>query len=263
MKKSLFLLLSVLTIVSCVHDEPKPQVKKDYYFKVSPTSSVQFSPGILMYDTLAQEYHFGSTLAEPHLGVFDGHWVDRFVWGHGNDPLFDGEDPDDYQVFYDWGCYPIDDYPINTWRTLTADEWYYLLMRRVNADNLFGMIRVDSVNGFFLLPDNWTDVEEIPLNKGLHKGTSFSSTSYAEKNFLISSQWEKLAEAGAIFFVGNLEAAYWTANSEWEDRAADGELKYKNIYADISPIVQPIFFVGCDCGYMLPVRLVKDFAPKK
>lgn len=256
--------MSVLAIVSCIHEDPKPQVVKDYYFKVSPTSSVQFSPGILMYDTLAQEYHFGSTLAKPHLGVFDGHWVDRFVWGHGNDPLFDGEDADDYQVFYDWGNYPIDDYPIDTWRTLTADEWNYLLLRRTHATQLCCLACVDSINGFILLPDNWTDVEDVPLVKGFVSITSWNgSDSFAEQNNLTFEQWQKLEEAGAVFlptstqYRSSIDFECWTASYEWDVV----NNRYHVVYYNINPLGGTRG--GFPCGLYYPVRLVKNFVPKK
>ena len=55
--------------------------------------------------------------------------------------------------FLDWGnLQPVqpDDKP---WRTLTADEWMYILKTRPNAANLAGEATIDGHKGLVLLPD--------------------------------------------------------------------------------------------------------------
>ena len=43
----------------------------------------------------------------------------------------------------------------NRWRTLTRNEWYFLLFRRTNADKLQGQATVNGVHGYVLFPDGF------------------------------------------------------------------------------------------------------------
>lgn len=62
----------------------------------------------------------------------------------------------DYSTFVDWGTNRIGNYAPNAWRTLTSNEWGYLLNNRPNASSLKGVAQVNGVNGLILLPDSWT-----------------------------------------------------------------------------------------------------------
>lgn len=259
MKKILFgiLCMTLAMLVSCTPEEndPKPQVVTSARFSVGAGKYVQFSPGFLCYDTLAHEYHFAkSQLQASHRGVYDGHWVDEFVWGHGEDPLFDSVDPDDYAIFNDWGYYPIDSDAPGTWRTLTQEEWGYLLRKRPKAGSLFGFAAVDDVNGYFLLPDSWQDIADIPMIKGGFTGTTLSTDVFAERNQWSASQWQVLQEHGAVFFAdkGTL-AQTWTASTTWVGDNLRG------VVIDFDPI----YFTTSTLpfGYRTTVRLVKDYQP--
>ena len=58
----------------------------------------------------------------------------------------------------DWGIYNAisngGDLP-GRWRTLTKDEWDYLLYRRTNATNKVGHATVNGMQGIVILPDDW------------------------------------------------------------------------------------------------------------
>lgn len=90
------------------------------------------------------------------------------------------------------------------WRTLTNDEWWYLLDTRTNASAKRGTGNINGVGGLIILPDNWA----------LPSGCSFTSgfTEYDEDNYpdwtrnsYTLAQWALMEAAGAVF----LPAAGW------------------------------------------------------
>ncbi len=78
------------------------------------------------------------------------------------------------------------------WRTLSVDEWRYLLYERDGyQDSLYGFATVCGVNGLVLLPDNWT----LPLGCTFTPGRDGGWTTN-EYDF---SQWPLMESAGAVF----------------------------------------------------------------
>ena len=75
------------------------------------------------------------------------------------------------------------------WRTLTKDEWNYLLTERPKASQLFGQGQVAGMNGLIILPDDWM----------LPNGFSFVSGLSHWKNSYTAEQWQKMELAGAVF----------------------------------------------------------------
>ncbi|MBO7101199.1 MAG: hypothetical protein J6V98_04170 [Bacteroidales bacterium] len=76
------------------------------------------------------------------------------------------------------------------WRTLTKDEWRYLLQERPNAVYKRGDATVDGVNGMVILPDEWTRPSSLAFNHGFH---NYGSNVYTKE------EWQLMQEAGAIF----------------------------------------------------------------
>ena len=74
----------------------------------------------------------------------------------------------------------------NLWRTLTKDEWYYVLNQRPNAKGLRGKATIKDINGTLILPDTWLTPENIKFNT-------------SSNNIYTLSEWELMEEAGAIF----------------------------------------------------------------
>jgi dephospho-CoA kinase len=71
---------------------------------------------------------------------------------------------------YDWGIYNAitnGGGQDSVWRTLTAEEWNYLIFKRNNAENLYGIATIEGVNGVILLPDDWITPQGIIFRSGL------------------------------------------------------------------------------------------------
>ena len=98
----------------------------------------------------------------------------------------DGED-------YDWGVRITKDYKTKEqWRTLTQDEWNYLLSRRDNNNKLlYGLGRVNNKIGLILLPDDWS-------SDGMPTFTS-GNLDYDNNNQYDSDQWPQMEAKGAVF----------------------------------------------------------------
>lgn len=84
-------------------------------------------------------------------------WIDLFAWGKGNDPTSLISDQRQYDTFIDWGTNPISNggNAAGLWRTLTYEEWDYLLFKRKDAAKLVATGTVNGVHGLIILPDNW------------------------------------------------------------------------------------------------------------
>lgn len=195
-----------------------------YYFTVGNNKKIVFSQGNLQYKAQTNSWRFAVNqydyVGDAHFGniyengvkcdnskvssTYSG-WIDLFGWGtsgyNGKSPYMSSNNDIDYvsensdisNTNYDWGVYNIiDGYPKETWRTMTYKEWNYLIYERNNAENLNGYARINYINGFILLPDNW----QLP------NGVSFSSSSEINfsNNVYTLAQWELLEQAGAVFF---------------------------------------------------------------
>ena len=173
-------------------------------FSVSATKTVTFSPGNLQYHPANDEWRFASNqtdyIGEANANISSSYngWIDLFGWGTGNNPTNASEDYEDYQTFVDWGVNKIGNDAPNTWRTLTYNEWNYILNNRSNASNLKGVAQVNGVNGLILLPDGWTCPSGITFKSGFHD--DYGIEYYAAYQTFSSSDWAKLEASGAVFF---------------------------------------------------------------
>ncbi len=104
----------------------------------------------------------------------------------------------------DWGVYnkiKNGGNQAGLWRTLRVREWDYLIRGRQNCENLQACGRVNGVNGFILLPDDWQlpdSIEFMPNPKEEPK-TSYDYTIILEANDYTVSEWDKMEKKGAIF----------------------------------------------------------------
>ena len=172
-------------------------------FSVSATKTVTFSPGNLQYHPVNDEWRFAPSQLE-YIGknnanissTYNG-WIDLFGWGTGKNPTTNTETYKDYSIFVDWGVNKIGNYKPNNWRTLTEDEWVYLLWKRPDYYKLKAVAQVDGVNGLILLPDNWVCPINVTFKYGTHM--ELGKTQYADFQTISASDWSLLEKSGAVF----------------------------------------------------------------
>lgn len=168
-------------------------------FSVSANKQVVFSPGNLQYQASTDTWRFANHQYD-YVGVLNEeisptneNWIDLFGWGTGNNPTNTSEDEADYATFVDWGTNKIAKYKANTWRTLTKNEWEYLLFKRISAAAFWGLATVNNIHGLILLPDDFT----LPKNMTFVAGDDISLV--WKLNVYTTYEWEKMEEAGAVF----------------------------------------------------------------
>lgn len=225
-------------------------------FSVSPTQKVYLSQGNLQYQASTNTWRFAEhqweRLKEENINVsptYDG-WIDLFNWGtsgynHGANcyqPWSTSTNATDYYAYgietcnlydqtgkADWGYNPISNggNQENLWRTLTYEEWCYLLFDRETPSGIrFVKANVNDVNGAILVPDSW-DNSIYLLNHPNDGGA------YYDDNTVSIEDWVNiLQEAGAVFLpngasrIGTTLAYeangdYWTST-----RKMDGDFAY-------------------------------------
>ncbi|MCQ2605785.1 MAG: DUF1566 domain-containing protein [Bacteroidales bacterium] len=185
-----------------------------FAFSVSSTKKVCFSQGNLQYQASTKTWRFAEHQydmigdANKNISSTYNGWIDLFGWGtsgyNSKYPYMTSTDYNDYGVVvdkyadiagtnYDWGVYNKISNGGNTagmWRTLTYNEWNYVLKERTDASSLNGSATVNGVKGMILLPDNWTTPKGITFKSGMN---GFDSNTYS------TSEWSKMEVNGAIF----------------------------------------------------------------
>lgn len=245
-------------------------------FSVSATKKVEFSPGNLFWRSLSEKQ--GS---QPNIDLaFHTHQYDilgiqdAFAWGLKDLNLRSRRTA---TSFTDWGSYPIlrgnvvD--PANTWHTLSADEWRYLIDERLGGGNAttLGVFRIedlDNLAGLVILPDNWS-MPQIPNMPTIY---GYNTTSISA--FITLAQWQAMEEAGCVFLPNTQEYYYTTNNGGGTvllDKTSKGSVRYYSCYwtSTISTYNwEALCFragragergiIACDIGSTgHPVRLVK------
>lgn len=227
-------------------------------FSVGANTVVRFSPGNLQYQPSTGLCRFAATQTEtlewtPRCATdrYKG-WIDLFGWGTATTPTNYSENAADY-TFFDWGFYC--GLPTNggkLWRTLSMDEWTYLLAKRKNARRLYAIAYVDRKYGIVLLPDNWHCPKGVWVKPGPKED---------QANWYTAEKWAILEAAGAVFLPcegkrmgtqlqGNASCChYWTssANAKKADEA---------LYLLVDPYVPQARSANKALG--LSVRLVQE-----
>ena len=94
------------------------------------------------------------------------------------------------------------------WRTLTFEEWTYLLNTRNGASEKVGTGTVNGCYGIILLPDTWslpagltfTPISSVEGNTDVSVTTSNKALNYNWlENAYTSTQWALMEAAGAVF----------------------------------------------------------------
>jgi len=210
-------------------------------FSVSETKKVRFSKGNLQYCPKTEKWRFAdrqwSVVGEDNNNLtnasFSG-WIDLFAWG-ANDTITG------ISALKDWGEKVTKKGKANSWRTLSAKEWNYLLNRegKCNVGNIEG------VNGLILLPDDF----KSPGQKFWLSKWGWMSNKYT------AEQWMKMESAGAVFlpaasrFDLNERGEYWSS-----DDGCEGTRSARCIHFDS-------YDEYCTClskNARVSVRLVQD-----
>lgn len=216
-------------------------VATEHVFSVASGTTVQFAKGNLVYDQGRFKMHntqYGTCFTDGD-DVSDNYKVsgtfDLFGWGtagwNNGNLLYmpytlsdEDEGVYDWQYGYgygpvqgsdyiknltgdyansDWGVYQFGMDAASGWRTLTTEEWHYLInayneddKRYVNVggDNKlpYGKGKVMGVNGMILLPDSW----DGSVDNTFEYGMSDWSNVYTEETGV---KWSDMEAAGAVF----------------------------------------------------------------
>lgn len=139
---------------------------------------------------------FGGTVpgSSNHLISMDySGWIDLFAWGSAIAPTL--VEYMNITDFVDWGTKPISNagghaYP---WRTLTDEEWDYLLYERQTPSRIrFTRGIVNDVRGLILLPDDW--------NASVYQLNNINNAGVYTDNIISETIWKDVLEAhGAVF----------------------------------------------------------------
>ncbi|MBQ0016683.1 MAG: hypothetical protein KBT04_06835, partial [Bacteroidales bacterium] len=197
-------------------------------FSVAPGKKVRFSQGNLQYTTVGSHACADGTTkagtwrfaAHQYDIVFNGNdnissnytgWIDLFGWGtSGYNKCYPYLTTTDGSIYgpsgaynltgdsanYDWGVYNAISNGGNVagkWRTLTKDEWEYLLKGRDNASSKIELAMLNGTPGVVLLPDSWAPPSVIDRYREDRAGSAVLPVEYP------SNEWCMMENAGAVF----------------------------------------------------------------
>ena len=245
-------------------------------FSVSGTKAVNFSKGNLQYDSDNQIWQFaanqwdyiGNAAGNNAItadGIADNNGiVDMFCWVGASSSL---EGIKQYGIINawssssygsvagealksDWGNIMGGD-----WRTLSKDEWIYLLTERTNAANLRTLGTVNGKAGLILMPDGWT-ASGVALTV---------TTANYTTNDINTTNWATLEGQGCAFLpaagcctsgffdgVGG-DGSYWSSTSRASGATYAHRLHFRATDVDPTDYVQR--YNG------MSVRLVSETTP--
>ncbi|MBR4454006.1 MAG: hypothetical protein IKS33_07090 [Bacteroidales bacterium] len=198
-------------------------------FSVSATQKVYFSPGNLQWSASgihaiagggaeAGTWQFApnqwdiigadnKNISSTYTG-----WIDLFGWGtsgyNNKYPYTTSTEVSDYGngendiagTNYDWGVYnaiynpktQTTDAP-GTWRTLTIDEWNYLLYARPTSSNIrFARAIVCGIEGLIIVSDSCPSIN-YPLYNVNNSFAEYTS------NIIGATDWAKMETVGCVF----------------------------------------------------------------
>lgn len=269
-------------------------------FSVSPTLKVRFSKGNLQYNDYEYQWRFADRqflvvgADNEHIGPDYNGWIDLFGWGacgyylgsEFHDVLATSKDYNDYLIngsldndlgLLDWG-FSIGGEITNgenlVWRTLSSQEWNYLLSGRPDARSKVGLATVCGRKGLVVLADKWVTpegLEFVPLEDG---GMAYSNQLYEDQgqivdhfkaNVYTQESWTLMEHSGALFLpaagrrwgvqvinYGHADwGVYWTTTSAGADN--NGNVRAVSFYqSGVTPLAETNRAYGCS------VRLVTE-----
>ncbi len=177
-----------------------PEGALDGVFSIALGKKVRFSKGNLQYQASTKTLRFAKNqwgfLGDKNYNISQNNngWIDLFNWATGKNPAHYWNDDSHYEGFNDWGKNDISNGYGYKWRTLSKDEWTYLLYERYTYSGMrFAKAQVDGVNGMVLVPDNWNAAIYVLKN------TDVGNANYTD-NIISADDWHNGFEAnGAVF----------------------------------------------------------------
>lgn len=256
-------------------------------FSVSDSTKVYFSQGNLLYEAIDKrcekcsiwwfaehQWNRNSTYEydEDDYDRYTSEWFNLFPWGTSG---YNGKEPEMISTTsmtsitsynygdgtndiagtnYDWGVYNAifnGGNKTGQWRTLTKEEWNYLIKNRANASEKYGVANVEGVNGLILLPDNWELSKDIVFTSGVLN--VYNGSGYYLNNYT-ASEWAKLETGGAVFLPtvidragGDILGVYWSSSACGDKQAYCLYFTYQYLGINSTPR-----------AYRMAVRLVQD-----
>lgn len=278
-----YVLLVLLLLTTSIFNKTQAQSEGvlNGIFSISDNTQVKFSRGNLQYiGSATTPYWKFAEHQWDYLGSAQNgskHNVDRDLFGfatsgynHGAVCYQPWSISANYNDYYPYGAYNYNLYDQtgmadwgynaiingcnqeNQWRTLTKDEWNYLLNTRSTVSGIrYARANLNNTNGMLLFPDNW-DTSIYVLN---------NYNSVNESNIITLSDWTNILEPSGVVFLPasgyrsgtetedvNNYGYYWSSSAE--DYGSSYMLVFGNNY------FYPQGTAGRQYGYS--VRLVKD-----
>lgn len=179
----------------------------DGLFSIGEGKRVRFSRGNLQYNAVRDEWRFADrqfdVIGEDNIKNDEHYagWIDLFAWGcsgyNRRPPYFFAMVNTAYGngkrnidgTHYDWGLHNAisnGGKEAGLWRTMSVNEWAYLLMRRADAYYLAYPASINDRKGMVLLPDNWFADGGDTVNPNV-------------PHLYSVLEWRQLERAGAVF----------------------------------------------------------------
>jgi hypothetical protein len=259
-------------------------------FTVASGRTVKFSRGNLQYQASTGTWRFAEhqydCIGNDNANITSSYsgWIDLFGWGtsgwnSGANAYQPWSTSTDYRDYYpggsstnnltgsyanaDWGVYNAISNGGNQagmWRTLTKDEWSYLLNSRAASTACgYGDVRyvkatVNNLTGLIIFPDTYAHPSGVAT---LH---NVNTTSAAFSGYVVTlSEWQQMESAGCIFLpaasgrigteVGRVgwDGCYWSSTYFDEDFAYNMDFYDYDLYMNVDVR-----------NYGRSVRLVQD-----
>ncbi|MCR5424325.1 MAG: hypothetical protein K6E93_06155 [Bacteroidales bacterium] len=296
LRKAIVAVLAVMAIAGCERERPgheEPVEAPKHLFSVAEGHQVMFSPGNLQYCTSGSHAtaegtaegtfrfaeHQYDYLGQANAAVSDTNkgWMDLFCWGGSGwhvspcslkDGDYDIESLTGDEAFADWGVYnAIGDGMPGQWRTLTRDEWDYLVNRRAastvdGTDSArYAEATVCGVAGLVILPDLFVRPANLAPMVNINSNNfaiSFSDNTYT------AEQWTLMEDAGAVFLpAAGFRGGTWLSTigeggSYWASTCNANRQAYALLFIDGLVNASAECTYDKDRGYGRSVRLVRD-----
>ena len=260
----------------------------NYTFEVSSTKTVRFAKGNLVYDEGRFKMHsqqYGRVFNQVYLsspglkdyirvyGTFDYFRWGTSGWNNGNTNYAPYACAHNSSVQYgpmdgngnylsftetdgnkaDWGTYQFGMNASNVaWRTLTSDEWVWLLGPESNPmpgtncresatvnhvqNARYAKAMVDNIPGMFIFPDNYTHPRTVHDIVGINDpGSHWNNADPNENNVFTLAEWTEMERAGMIFLpVCNYCSHSYSNNTAMQSTAFTTGAYWSSTYYEVS-----------------------------